>query len=227
MDTKFQKKHESDMTAKEKRELEREKLASMHGWEKIEYILSYYKFHIGGVILLILLVIGVFHWIDDLKDENYIYATVINAPQDSKDPMEDFRKTLNDEEEHHKYMLDTSVFLTKEEDDEEPSLDYSAKMKLSTQVGAGSIDVMICPKSVYDLYGGEEEDVLYHISDLMGEEFVKEHEDICISDAILVKDNEVLNKYGLLYGDEDMYLIVFQYSKHPEIAKEFVEFLMK
>ncbi len=31
MDTKFQKKHESDMTKKEKRELEREKLASMTG----------------------------------------------------------------------------------------------------------------------------------------------------------------------------------------------------
>ena len=34
MDTKFQKKHESDMTSKEKRELERQKLSSMTGKEK-------------------------------------------------------------------------------------------------------------------------------------------------------------------------------------------------
>ena len=38
MDTKFQKKHESDMTKKEKRELEREKLASMDRKGKAEYI---------------------------------------------------------------------------------------------------------------------------------------------------------------------------------------------
>ena len=49
MDTKFQKKHESDMSRKEKRELEREKLASMSGNEKLEYILSYYKFHIAAL----------------------------------------------------------------------------------------------------------------------------------------------------------------------------------
>ena len=47
MDTKFQKKHESDMTGKEKRELERQKLASMNGKEKAEYIFSYYKFHLA------------------------------------------------------------------------------------------------------------------------------------------------------------------------------------
>lgn len=225
MDTKFQKKHESDMTAKEKRELEREKLASMHGKEKIEYILSYYKFHIGVVILLILLAVGVTQWIDDFKDENYIYATVINAPKESKDIMKDFRKSLGDEEEHHKYVLDTDVFLTRQKPDQEPSLDYTAQMKLSTQVGAASLDLMICPKTVYDMYTGQ--DMLYNISDLMGEDFVEEHKDICTSDAIMVQDNEVLNKYNLLLGNEDMYLIVFQYSEHPEIDKEFVEFLMK
>ncbi|MEG1291041.1 MAG: hypothetical protein RSD28_01940 [Lachnospiraceae bacterium] len=44
MDTKFQKKHESDMTKKEKRELEREKLASMSKKQKLEYVVTYQQF---------------------------------------------------------------------------------------------------------------------------------------------------------------------------------------
>ena len=52
MDTKFQKKYESDMTGKEKRELERQKIASLHGMEKLEYILVYYKFHIAAVVFV-------------------------------------------------------------------------------------------------------------------------------------------------------------------------------
>lgn len=224
MDTKFQKKHESDMTSKEKRELEREKLASMHGWEKLEYILVYYKFHIAVVLILILGVFGITRWVDNMKDENYLYVTVVDATTDGENFMEDFRASLGDEEEHHKYLLDTSVFRT-ENLDGDKVLDYNEQMKLTTLVAAGTVDVLICPKENYEMYTGEE-GVVYQISDLMGEEFVAEHADICMENAILIKDNVVLEKYGLL-PEEPAYLIVFQYTKHQEEAKAFIDFLME
>lgn len=224
MDTKFQKKHESDMTSKEKRELEREKLASMHGWEKLEYILVYYKFHIAVVLILILGVFGITRWVDNMKDENYLYVTVVDATTDGENFMEDFRASLGDEEEHHKYLLDTSVFRT-ENLDGDKVLDYNEQMKLTTLVAAGTVDVLICPKENYEMYTGEE-GVVYQISDLMGEEFVAEHADICMENAILIKDNAVLEKYGLL-PEEPAYLIVFQYTKHQEEAKAFIDFLME
>lgn len=225
MDTKFQKKHESDMTSKEKRELEREKLASMHGWEKLEYILAYYKFHIGVVLMLILAAFGIARWVDNMKDENYLYVAVVDAVTEGENFMEDFRATLGDEEEHHKYLLDTSVFHTVDLQGEKV-LDHNAQVKLSTLVGAGTADVFICPEDIYDLYDGEEEDVLFKISDLMGEEFVAEHGEACLEDAVLVENNAVLEQYGLSI-EEPAYLIVFQYSEHPEIAKEFVKFVIE
>ena len=225
MDTKFQKKHESDMTGKEKRELEREKLASMHGLEKLEYILTYYKFHIVAVIVLIVAVIGIAKLVVISKDESYLYVAVVDATTEGENFIEDFRKSLGDEEEHHKYILDTGIFHTVNLEGGS-ELDYNTKMKMSTLVGAGTVDVFICPKDIYDLYGGEEEDALYQISELMGEEFVAEHADICLEDAILIEDNAVLEKYGLSI-EEPAYLFVFQYSGHPEIAKEFVNFLVK
>lgn len=225
MDTKFQKKHESDMTAKEKRQLEREKISAMHGMEKAEYILSYYKFHILSIIILIFAVVGIVKWMDNLKDENYIYALVVNAPTDGNNLMEDFRNKLKDEDEHHKYMLDTSVFYTKNLEGEK-ELDVNAKMKLTTLVGAGAADVFICPESIYKQYTGDEEQVLYSVSELMGKEFVEQNADICKEDAIRVENSKVLEEYGLLSG-EPAYLIVFQYSAHPEIAKEFINFVVE
>lgn len=224
MDTKFQKKHESDMTSKEKRELEREKLSSMHGMEKAEYILSYYKFHIAVVLILIVGVIGISKWIDDLKDENYLYVAVIDAATKGENFMEDFRASLGDEEEHHKYVLDTGVFhtVTLEGGSE---LDYNARIKLSALVGATTVDVIISPKDVYELYNEEEDGALIPISELMGEEFVAEHPDICRKDAILLEDNPVLEKYGLSI-EEPVYLFAFDYSGHPDVVKEFVYFLM-
>ena len=138
--------------------------------------------------------------------------------------MEDFRSSLGDEEEHHKYLLDTSVFRT-ENLDGDKVLNYNEQMKLTTLVAAGTVDVLICPKENYEMYTGEES-VVYQMSDLMGEAFVAEHADICMEDAILIEDNAVLEKYGLL-PEEPAYLIVFQYTKHPEEAKAFIEFLME
>lgn len=227
MDTKFQKKHESDMTSKEKRELEREKLASMHGWEKLEYILVYYKFHIAVVLMLILAAFGITRWVDNMKDENYLYVTVVDAATEGGNLMEDFRASLGDEEEHHKYLLDTSVFHTVDLQGEKV-MDYNAQVKLTTLLGAGTVDVLIGPKDIYEAYAEQEEgeEVLYRISDVMGEEFVKEHEDICMEEAIRVDNNAVLEKYGLTTG-EPAYLMVFQYSEHLEEVKAFVDFLME
>lgn len=225
MDTKFQKKYESDMTGKEKRELERKKLASLHGREKLEYILAYYKFHIAAIVIVICLIIGGIKWIDDLKDENYLYAAVINAPSEGGTLIEDFRNKLGDTDEHHVYLLDTSVFFAKNVKENEPTMDHVSQMKMSTLVGAGTADVFVCPKNVYEQYS-KDGDVLYQISDIMGEAFVKEYADICLEDAIRVDDSKVLKKYGLDIG-EPAYLIVFQYTKHPEIAKDFVRFVVE
>ena len=109
MDTKFQKKHESDMTKKEKRELEREKLASMSGSEKTEYILSYYKFHIAAAAGLIVLIVGIGMWIDSFRNETMLYAAVINGKELDAGMMEHFQAYREDDNRRHKYVLDTSV----------------------------------------------------------------------------------------------------------------------
>lgn len=223
MDTKFQTKHESDMTEKEKRELEREKLASMNGKEKLDYIFSYYKLHIAAVLIVILLAVGIGVWIDDLQDENMLYTVIINAADMDTAMMEEFRNIREDEKRHHKYILDTSIVIS--EQNNSVDLDYASRMKLTTLTGANTADIFICPEDLYQEYSGEE-GTLLSIADLMGEAFVSAHADICEKDAIRVEDSAVLQKYGYP-GSEPAYLVVFYYSKHQDVAADFINFLVQ
>lgn len=221
MDTKFQTKHESDMTSKEKRELEYEKLASMNKKEKAEYILAYYKFQIAAVVLGILLIIGIFKWMDGFQDENMLYVAVVDATSDGGTLMEDFRKSVGDEEEHHKFIMDTSIILNSEVDGTQVA--YSSRMKLTTLVGAGEVDIYICPEDLYQEYAGED-GALLPVAELMGEEFVTEHADICEEYGVRVDGSEMLGQYGLK-SKEPAYLIVFYYTEHRDMVSQFVEFV--
>ena len=222
MDTKFQKKHESDMTSKEKRELESEKLASMKGKKKAEYILTYYKFHLAVAAGAIALLIGIVMWIDSFQNETILYASVIGGGETDAALMEHFQAYRGDDNRRHKYVLDTSVgFLSQDGSGE---MDYANRMKLVTLVGANTADLFICPESVYQEYSAEE-NFLVPVEQLMGEEFVASHPDICEKDAVRVEDSKMLETYG--YSNSGpAYLIVFQYSGQKEAAADFVEFLL-
>lgn len=203
----------------------RERIASLHGLEKAEYIWSYYKLQLIAAVLVLAGVVGIVKWAGTLKDETYLYLLAVNGSEEGVDIMDKFRKELGDTEEHHKYIIDTSVFFS-ESLEGKWELAPNAQMKLTTLVGAEAIDVMICPKSVYEQFSGEEKGLLYQVSELMGEEFAAKYSNICKKDAIRVEDSKVLKEYGMT-ADEPAYLLVFKYTKHPETAKEFMNFVLE
>ena len=222
MDTKFQKKHESDMTGKEKRELERQKLASMNGKEKAEYIFSYYKFHLAALAGAVALIIGIVMWIDSFQNETILYAAVINGGGMDTRMMEHFQAYQGDDNRRHKYVLDISVGAMSQDGSGE--MDYANRMKMVTLVGASTTDLFICPENIYQEYS-REENFLVPVEQLMGEEFVSAHSDICEKDAGRVENSKILERYGYR-SSGPAYLIVFQYSGQKEAAADFVEFLL-
>lgn len=222
MDTKFQKKHESDMTKKEKRELEREKLASMNGKEKAEYILTYYKLHIAVLLGGILLAIGIAMWIDSFQNETMLYVAIINGREVDAAMMEEFQAYREDGERRHKYVLDNSAVTSGQDGSDE--LDYASQMKVATLVGANTADLFICPESIYQEYA-KEENFLLPMEELLGQEFVSAHKEAFETDAVRVENSQMLKKYGY-QGTEPAYLIVFQYSGHQGVAADFIKFLL-
>lgn len=223
MDTKYQKKHESDMTSKEKRELERQKLSSMTGKEKAEYILTYYKMHIAVLVGAVALIIGIVMWIDSFQNETVLYAAVINGGEMDSRMMEHFQAYRGDDNRRHKYVLDTSVASLSQ--DGSGQMDYANRMKIVTLVGANTADLFICPESIYQEYS-KEENFLVPAEQLLGAEFTAAHADICEKDAVRVENSEMLERYGY-QNSGPAYLIVFQYSGQQEAAADFIKFLVE
>ena len=119
-------------------------------------------------------------------------------------------------------MLDISVGAMSQDGSGE--MDYANRMKMVTLVGASTTDLFICPENIYQEYS-REENFLVPVEQLMGEEFVSAHSDICEKDAVRVENSKILERYGYR-SSGPAYLIVFQYSGQKEAAADFVEFLL-
>ena len=73
----MQKKHESDLTRKEKWQLEREKVASMSWKKRIEYFFTYYKWVL--VVAVAVIALGVFgvNWYKNLQKEELLNVVIV------------------------------------------------------------------------------------------------------------------------------------------------------
>ena len=92
-----QKRYESDMTPKEKRELERKKLKQMTAGQKLEYIWAYYKPHMAVALGIILLIVFIGQMIYRSQFDTVFYAAIINGTAgDGEALAEDFKNYTGD-----------------------------------------------------------------------------------------------------------------------------------
>ena len=74
-------KNESDLSKKERRLIEKEKLKGMGPKKKLEYIWMYYKPAIFGVIAVIALIFGIKDYYEQSKIKTVLSMTVVNQWQ--------------------------------------------------------------------------------------------------------------------------------------------------
>ena len=92
-----QKRYESDMTPKEKRELERKKLKQMTAGQKLEYIWAYYKPHMAVALGIILLIVFIGQMLYRSQFDTVFYAAIINGTAgDGEALAEDFKNYTGD-----------------------------------------------------------------------------------------------------------------------------------
>ena len=72
-------KNESDLSKKERRLIEKEKLKGMGPKKKLEYIWMYYKPAIFGVIAVIALIFGIKNYYEQSKIKTVLSMTVVNS----------------------------------------------------------------------------------------------------------------------------------------------------
>lgn len=213
-----EKRYESDLTVKEKRQLEWEKIKSMSWKDRISHIWAYYKPHmaVGLMIILALSVIG--QSIYRSQFETVLSVAILNAGAGDVEAMaEDLKNYLGDEDKYHEISIDTSMFFTGDEQS-----DYTSVMKITTLVGAQEIDVILATEDQFEKY--KEMDAFLPMDELLTEEQKSAYGDRVSDYGIRVESSSKLEEFGVTPG-EDVYLAVLVYTEHVDYAKSFITYI--
>ena len=147
-------KHESYLTKKEKRELERMKLGSMSLGGKLQYIWAYYKPQIFGLIGVIAAFFIVKDIYQNAQIKTFLSVMVIDSTGSAQ---EDAAKKLEEDlgisdDPYQKVSLDESVRTGQSQKE----LDTYSQMSFTTKIAAKGVDILIAPEAFFDTLNGED-----------------------------------------------------------------------
>lgn len=143
----LKKKYESDLTSKEKWQLELQKLKKMNLKQKIIYIFDYYKFvFVWIVIIFIFICLGIQIYQNSKKIELLSVAIVdvrYDKDEESERLKSDLLEYMGSGEKNEEITLDTSAMSGE---------DYTATIKMTIVMGTGTTDIVICDEDTYNKY---------------------------------------------------------------------------
>ena len=133
-------KHETDLTKKEKRELEKMKLASM-GWKgKLQYIWAYYKPQMAAIVA----VIAIAFFVKDLYENSRIHTALTVMVIDS---YEKVQEALGIQDDPYEIVTVDESLRTGEDG---VALESYSQMAFTTKVSARAVDVLIGSEDYMD-----------------------------------------------------------------------------
>lgn len=188
-------------------------LAPMSQKERIEYIWEYYKFHIIGTIVAIILLISFISSIGEKKDV-VLNMTIIGQGVNTEGVVQ-IQEQLNDELVKDKADEEVSVqHLTYNKS----SMDEASRagiQKLSAEITLGNIDLMIVEKELFEEISLQKSSLLA-LNDIKGtDKLIKSDEKVY---GIGTSDIQLLAPLGL---DENKVLCVPSTTKNLENINKF------
>ena len=195
-------KNETDLSKKERRLIEKEKLKGMGPGKKLEYIWMYYKPAIFGVIAAIALVFAAKDYYENAKIQTVMAVSVVNSLAGDTDTLEQEIKDVIGCSDDKYSRVEIGINLTTDSDQKE--FDYTAQMAYVTQVQTGSIDVMVMPESLYQTLN--ENHPFADMENLLGEDIFKSFGEQTDKTHISITDSELAEELGVAY--EPMCIVI-------------------
>lgn len=139
--------NETDLTKKEKRQIEREKLKGMGTGKKLQYIWMYYKVHMLCVVLAIGAVCLGVNLYQHAKMETVLSIAVVNAGDFTADEVEkNILDLLNTDNKYAQVSVAQNLMTDETGED----FDYYARIAYVTEIQSATVDVLIMPKELYE-----------------------------------------------------------------------------
>ena len=204
----MEKRYESDMTRKEKRQNELKKLKSMTFKQKVGYIWTYYKGVFAGIIIACVIIsIGVQMFQNSqlksllsiaVVDSNYNHDEQVEALQN------DFLAYAGTGDKHEVVDVDTSLL---------SGDDYNTVVKMTVVMGAGTADMMFCGEETYKKY--KQQEAFLSWKEILGDDYSKYEEYMTDDGRLDLEKCPNWEKYNMVYYSP-VYAVVMSSSKNLE-----------
>lgn len=211
-----EKNHASDLSRKERRLLEKEKLAGMGLGKKLEYIWMYYKAVIFGVIFLVAAVFIGWDIYQNAQIRNILSVYVVNGGMMDTQPLQDQAMELLAANEKKESVTVNSSLST---DKEGKEFDYTSQMVFVTQLQAGTMDVMVMPEALYETL--KKEEIFMDLTGLLETEIFGAH---LQGDCLQFEREELKDQIPL--GYDSVCVAVLTNAENPENAVEWMKSLL-
>ena len=211
----MEQKYESDLTRKEKVQLELDKIKSMKISDRIEYLWTYYKLWLLAILGIILAVyIGSSMWREATKEE-LLSIAVIGGDSMEQERVEELRMQLltfiGSGSKKEKLSLDVAFPLGD---------DPTAVMKQTVVIGSGTLDLMICDADTYERY--EEQEAFLEWKDVLGADY-STYETFIEDGKMVLSKSQRWNQYEAVPYNP-VYVGVLNSTDKEENIKKMLEF---
>lgn len=214
-------------TGRDKREETRENIlreedivkktwGSMTAGKKLEYLWMYYKgWLIGAVCVALAVCLGIMMY------KGRHTAVLLNVVVVGGDNLkgewlaESFSRYAEIEEKEGIVRINTNI--------PDDGGGMTSTTALTTLIGAGTVDVLVCPENVYREYSGH--DGFLIMEQVLGEGAGGNGESI-LDDGVCLKSGNILEQEGMT-GYDKIYAAIPVNSKNQETAARFIEYLLQ
>lgn len=219
------------MNIKQKLHDDRAKIKELHGKERRQYIIDYYKYHILVAILLVLFIVYVFYTIFKPRTDVALSCGVINQNV-NEDWVAEYEDKIEDELgfTDSKCTFDTTYsFMV---DGSGSSYNAASLGKMSVNIQQGLMDMLVVTQDFIDYY--QDLNRLWDLSDLMPQDLYSK-----LGDKLYTQTTQYGDKfacaiditgtelYEAMNTDEKLYICVVYNSPHKDNVISYLEYLFR
>ena len=201
---------------------------AMSTQKKLGYVWDYYRFHILGIIILVVTFGSIIHHYATLKTSvlDMLFLNAYTLEEEQK-PFEDFLTARGYDLDEYEIRVTTSLgFALKEGSYQE---DYYTIQTLSALFAAGDLDVFTAPHQIYNDFASA--GYVTDLRSVFSEEELDAYGDMIIYTNLLETGESFPSGFNLEgnswmiengYYDEGCYLAITANTDSPELTKEFI-----
>lgn len=211
--------NETDLTKKQRRQIEKEKLKGMGAGKKLQYIWMYYKIHMLCVVLAIGAVCLGVNLYQHAKMKTVLSIAVVNAGDFSADEEEQNILDVLDTDDKYAQVSVAQNLMTDETGED---LEYYARVAYVAEIQSATVDVLVMPKSFYE---HEKDSGLYaNLKETFGDEEFASLGAVDDQHLELDGNSKVAQEFGLTY--EPVCICVPGNIKNKENALKWIQSIL-